>query len=320
MKAVVYHRYGGPEVLEYTDIDKPDLADDRVLVRVRAASLNPYDWHFMRGKPRLMRLMSGLTRPKNPGIGADLAGTVEAVGKNATSCKAGDEVYGECHGALAEYAAVAEKNLAPKPFNLSFEQTAAIPIAGLTALQGLRDHGKLQAGQHVLINGASGGVGTFAVQIAKAMGATVTGVCSGRNAEMVRSIGADHVIDYTKENFTSGGERYDLILDTVGNHSLRANRRALTDGGRYVVVGSDSNTFGPLVYFAKLMLYNLVVTHEFKGFIADPNRNDFLFLNELCQSGKLVPVIDKSYTLDQAREAMEYLETKRVRGKLVVKM
>src|SRR5438477_8411033 len=236
MKAITYHRYGSPDVLEYEDIEKPAPGDNEVLIKVRAASVNPFDWHFMRGSPYFLRIVAGLRKPKMTRLGVDVAGQVEAVGRNVTQFKPGDEVFGVCREAFAEYARTSESSLVMKPGNVTFEQAASVPAAAITALQGLRDKGKIQRGQQVLINGASGGVGTFAVQIAKSFGADVTGVCSTRNVEMVRSIGADHVVDYTKqdytkqdytqEDFTKRGQRYDLILDCVGNHSLSAHRRA----------------------------------------------------------------------------------------------
>ncbi len=238
MKAIVLCDYGPPDVLKLEDVEKPVPADDQVLVRVRAASVNPLDWHRMRGTPYVGRAEMGLRKPKNTGLGVDFAGTVESVGRNVTRFRPGDEVFGGRTGAFGQYVTVRQdRAVVPKPANLTFEQAAAVPVAAITALQGLRDVGRLQPGQKVLINGASGGVGTFAVQIAKALGADVTGVCSTRNVELVRSIGADRVVDYTREDFTKSGERYDLILDNVGNHSLSECRRALNPKGRYVMVG-----------------------------------------------------------------------------------
>ena len=243
MKAIVYYNYGSPDVLKYEETEKPTPADDEVLIKVRAASVNPYDWHFMRGMPYLLRLGAGLRQPKNKRLGVDAAGQVEAVGKNITQFKLDDEVFGCCKGAFAEYACASESKVVLKPANLTFEQAASIPIAGLTALQGLRrggleDRGENQAGKKVLVNGATGGVGTFAVQIAKSFAAEVTGVCSTKNVEMLRSIGADHVIDYRKEDFTKCGPRYDLIFDCVANHSLSAFRRVLNPKGNYIMVGA----------------------------------------------------------------------------------
>ncbi len=237
MKAIVYHRYGSPDVLKCEEIERPTPKDDEVLVKVRAASLNPLDWHFMRGEPYFIRLMTGLRRPKFTRLGVDVAGRVEAVGRSVTWFEPGDEVFGGCRGAFAEYACARESELITKPEGVTFEQAACVNVAALTALQSLRDKGRVRPGQKVLINGAAGGVGTFAVQIAKWLGAEVTGVCSTRNVEMVRSIGADHVIDYTGEDFTEGGRRYDLILDCVGSHRLSALRRVLSPEGTYIAVG-----------------------------------------------------------------------------------
>src|SRR5580704_4399648 len=268
MKGIVYRCYGPPEVLRYEDVEKPTAADNEVLVKVQAASINPLDWHFMRGKPYLVRPMAGLGKPKDPRIGVDFAGTVEAVGKNVKQFKAGDEIFGAADGAFAEYVSVPEDDaLALKPANMTFEQTAAIPIAGVTALQGLRDQAHIQPGQRILINGASGGVGTFAVQIAKSFGADVTGVCSTRNVDMVRSIGADHVIDYTREDFTKADQRYDVILDNVANHSLSECRRVLNPDGRYVLIGggavNESRWLGPgLTHAFKAMFLSKFVSQK----------------------------------------------------------
>jgi NADPH:quinone reductase-like Zn-dependent oxidoreductase len=240
MKAIVYYDYGSPDVLKHEEMEKPTARDNEVLIEVRAASVNPYDWHFLRGTPYFLRIMAGLREPKDKRLGVDVAGQVEAVGRNVTQFKPGDEVFGSCRGAFAEYACASESKLAVKPDNLTFEQAASVPIAALSALQGLRDKGHIQPGQKVLINGAAGGVGTFAVQIAKSFGADVTGVCSTRNVDMVRSIGADQVIDYTQGEFTISGQRYDLILDCVGNHSLLAYRRVLNPKGIYAAVGGPS--------------------------------------------------------------------------------
>src|ERR1700729_3283717 len=253
MKAIVYHDYGSPDVLQLEEIEKPVAADNEVLIKVRAASINPLDWHFMRGTPYIVRIvMTGLSKPKNPRLGVDVAGQVEAVGSKVTQFKAGDEVFGTCRGAFAEYVCTSESNLVIKPNNVTFEQAACVPIAAFTALQGLRDKGQIQPGQKVLINGASGGVGTFAVQIAKSFGAEVTGVCSTRNMDMVRSIGADYVIDYTQEDFTKRGQAYDLIFDCVGNHSLSACRRVLGPQGICILVGQLSGR-GMISILARLM-------------------------------------------------------------------
>ena len=245
MKAIVYYNYGSPNVLKFEELEKPVAGDNEVLIRVRAASVNPYDWHFMRGTPYIVRIQAGLRKPKNTRLGVDVAGQVEAVGRNVTQFKTGDEVFGTCKGAFAEYACASESAVAMKPDNVTFEQAAAVPIAGFTALQGLRlgglgDKGKIQPGQKVLINGAAGGVGTFAVHISKSFGADVTGVCSTRNVDMVRSIGADRVIDYTQEDFTKSGQRYDLLFDCIGNHSFSACRRVLNPKGIYIPVGGPS--------------------------------------------------------------------------------
>ncbi len=318
MKAIVYRRYGGPEVLRLEEITKPVPGDDEVLIRVRAASINPYDWHFMRGTPHLLRLMSGLRRPKSPRLGADVAGVVEAAGRKVRTFKPGDEVFGTCKGSFAEYACAVEGNLAKKPETVAFEQVATAGIAGLTALQGLRDKGRLHRGQTVLINGAAGGVGTFAVQIAKALGAEVTGVCSGKNVEMVRSIGADHAVDYTLEDFTKSSRRYDLILDCIGNHSLRACVRVLNANGAHVGIGGPSDFWSILAGTIKKPVFSLFVSQRFIGFIARISREDLEFLGDLMKTGKLSPVIDRRYSLDQLPEAMRYVEEGHVRGKVTI--
>lgn len=316
MKAIVYPRYGS---LELAEIEKPVAKEDRVLVKVVAASVNPLDWHLMRAKPFIVRFSEGLTRPKNPRLGADFAGVVEAVGSAVTHFKAGDEVYGDCMGAFGEYVCAAEKAMAIRPATLSYEEAAAIPVAGLTALQGLRDAGKVQAGERVLINGASGGVGHFAVQIAKAYGAEVTAVCSGRNHEMVRSIGADHAIDYTTEDFTRGGQTWDLIFDLVSNHSAAAYARALTPQGRLVFGGFS--TLGHL-FTQTIIMSSLLSRRGGKRLgmmeTAQAKREDLDTLRELADAGKLRPVIDRRYPLEETAEAIRYLETMRARGKVVV--
>jgi NADPH:quinone reductase-like Zn-dependent oxidoreductase len=312
MKAIVYERYGSPDVLELRDIEKPAVTDDGVLVRIRAASTNPYDWHFMRGKPLFTRLMFGLLKPKVHSLGADLAGEVEAVGKDVTRFGPGDAVFGEGAGSFAEYTCAPEGTLARKPANLTFEQAAAVPMAGVTALQGPRDSGKIQARQKVLILGASGGVGTFAVQIAKAFGTEVTGVCSTRNVEMVRSIGADHVVDYTREDFTRGTTRYDLMLDTIGNRSLRECCRVLSPKAAYVHVGGRMARVLVLPIFSPFVSQNLV------QLIAKRNKDDLEILSGLIEAGKITPVIDRTYPLSEVPAAIRYLEEGHARGKIVI--
>jgi NADPH:quinone reductase-like Zn-dependent oxidoreductase len=324
MKAVVYTSYGPPDVLEIRDIKKPVPNDGQVLVRVRAASVNPYDWHFIRGTPYIMRMMmGGLRKPKDPRVGVDYAGTVEAVGKNVTLLKPGDEVFGNRTGAFAEYVCVrADRAVALKPANVTFEQAASVPVAALTALQGLRDHGKVQPGQKVLINGASGGVGTFAVQIAKTLGADVTGVCSGRNVDLVRSIGADHVIDYTKEDFTKSNERYDVILDNVGTQPLSGFRRVLKPQGICVMIGgggpNDGNWVGPMSRPIKAKLMSPFIDQKMGMMMAQGNKADLNILADLMQSGKVTPVIDRTYPLSEIREAVRYLEGGHARGKVII--
>ena len=324
MKAVVYTDYGSPDVLEIRDIKKPVPSDDQVLVKVRAVSVNPYDWHFIEGKPYIMRaMMVGLRKPKDPRLGVDYAGTVEAVGKNVTQFKPGDDVFGGRGGAFAEYVcARADRSITLKPANVTFEQAASVDIAGLTALQGLRDRGHVQPGQKVLINGASGGVGTFAVQIAKSLGADVTGVCSTRNLDMVRSLGADHVIDYTKEDFTKGEQRYDVILDNVGTQPLSGFRRVLTAKGICVMIGgggpNDGGLIGPLGRPVKALLMSPFISQKMGMFMAQQSKDDLKILADLMQSGKVTPVIDRTYPLSQIAEAIRYLEQGHARGKVVI--
>ena len=324
MKAIVYCDYGVPN-LKFQEIEKPTPADDQLLVKVRAASVNPLDWHFVEGTPYFMRLMGvGLRKPKDTRLGVDFAGTVEAVGKNVTKFKPGDEVFGGRTGAFAEYVCVREaRAVALKPANITFEQAASVPIAAITALQGIRDKGKVQPGQKVLINGASGGVGTFAVQIAKSMGADVTGVCSTRNLDMVRSLGADHVIDYTKEDFTKGDQRYDVILDNVANHSLSEFRRVLNPDGRYVLIGgggaNEGRWLGPgLTQGVKAMVLSKFVGQKMGMMLAELNQKDLTFLADLMQSGKVTPVIDRTYKLSDLPDAIRYLEEGHARGKVVI--
>jgi NADPH:quinone reductase-like Zn-dependent oxidoreductase len=321
MKAVVYRCYGTPEVLKLEEIAKPAPADDRVLVKVHAASVNPLDWHYLQGKPYVMRAAAGFGKPDSILMGADFAGTVESVGKNVRRFKPGDEVFGDRDGAFGEYVSVRENGaIASKPGNMTMEQAAAVPVAGLTALQALRDKGKVQSGQKVLINGASGGVGTFAVQIAKTYGADVTGVCSTRNAEMVKSIGADHVIDYTKEDFTQGSARYDLIIDNVGNHTLSEYRRVLTPNGALVMVGgpSDNSWLGPLTTSAKAYFVAPFVSQKLIFMLAQANKDDLKVLSDLMQAGKLTPVIDRRYPLAETANAISYLEQGHAKGKVII--
>ena len=324
MKAIVYCDYGVAN-LKLEEIEKPVPNDDQILVRVRAASVNPYDWHFVEGTPYVIRAIGGvgLRKPKDIHLGVDFAGTVEAVGKNVTQFKPGDEVFGGRGGAFAEYVCPrATRAVALKPTSVSFEDAASVNIAGITALQALRDKGKVQPGQKVLINGASGGVGTFAVQIAKSLGADVTGVCSTRNVDLVKSLGADHVIDYTKEDFTKSAERYDVMLDNVGNHSLSECRGVLTPNGKYVLIGgggaSDQGFLGGLGKALWAMVFSKFVNQQMGMMMADANHNDLTVLADMMQSGKLKPVIDRTYKLDQVPDAIRYLEQGHARGKVVI--
>jgi NADPH:quinone reductase-like Zn-dependent oxidoreductase len=301
MKAIVQNGYGSPDVFELKEIDKPMVKDDDVLVRVHAAALHAGDYFTMRGVPYLVRVSAGWPKPKNYVPGFDVAGHVEAAGKNVEQLQPGDEVFGTCKGTCAEYVCAEENNFLPKPANLTLEQAAAVPTSALTALRGLRDTGKVQPGQKVLINGASGGVGTFAVQIAKAFEAEVTGVCSTRNVDMVRSIGADHVIDYTQEDFTQGEQRYDLILDQVANHSLSDCRRALTPRGTHIPNSGNSG----LGYVVKAFVLSLFVVRQGRPYIAIPNNEDLVALNELIEAGKVTPVIDRTYPLSETPEAFQ---------------
>jgi NADPH:quinone reductase-like Zn-dependent oxidoreductase len=331
MKAIVYPKYGSTDVLELQEVDKPVANDGQVLVRVRAASANPYDWHFMTGLPYFMRMRSGLRRPKVTGLGADLAGQVEAVGNNVTQFRPGDEVFGEVDGevpgkpllelaSFAEYVCVSEDNVALKPANMTFEQAAAVPLAGFTALQGLRDQGRIEPGQKVLINGASGGVGTFAVQIARSFGAEVTGVCSTRNVDRVRSIGADQVIDYTREDFTRDGQRYDLMLDNVGNRSFSECRRVLNPRGVYLAsFGTPERRWlGPLPQLLKALVLSTFVSQKVVALLVKRTKEDLLVLKELLETGKVTPVIDRHYKLSDVPEAMRYLEQGHARGKVII--
>jgi NADPH:quinone reductase-like Zn-dependent oxidoreductase len=321
LKAITYHRYGSPEVLELQDVDEPVVRDDDVLVRVRAASANPRDWHFMRGLPAFMRLQFGLRNPKHSGLGSDVAGQVEAVGGNVTRFRPGDEVYADVvAGGFAELVSVPEAFLAPKPANLTFGQAAAVPLAALTALQGLRDHGRVQPGQRVLIIGAAGGVGSFAVQLAKWLGAEVTGVCSTRNLELVRSLGADHVIDYTREDVTRGGRKYDLVLQLAGTASPSDLRRALTPRGTLLLSSgeSDGRLIGPVDRIVKALLLAPFVRQRLVPFVAKRSGDDLRVVKELIEAGTVTPVVDRTYPLSDVPEAIRYLEEGHARGKVVV--
>jgi NADPH:quinone reductase-like Zn-dependent oxidoreductase len=320
LKAITYHRYGSPDVLDFEEVDEPVAKDDEVLIRVRAASVNPRDWHFMRGLPYIMRPI-GLRIPKDGGFGSDVAGQVEAVGKAVTRFRRGDEVFAHVlSGGFAEYTCVSEDVLGRKPANLTFEQAAAVPLAALTALQGLRDHGQIQAGQKVLIIGASGGVGTFAVQLGKSFGAEVTGLCSTRNLDLVRSIGADHVIDYTKEDFTQSGQKYDLIFQLAGTRSPSDCRRALTSKGKLILSSgeSDGRWIGPLDRIIKAVVLSPFVSQRLGPFEAKRSKEDLQVLKELIESGKVSPVIDRTYPLSETAEAVRYLEEGHARGKVVI--
>ncbi|CAN5170307.1 NAD(P)-dependent alcohol dehydrogenase [soil metagenome] len=321
MRAAVRDRYGPPDVVELREIDKPVPTDDEVLVQVRAASLNLADWYAVTGRPYVGRAQMGLIEPKSNRLGVDYAGTVEAVGGNVTEFQPGDEVFGGRDGAYAEYVCAREdRAIAPKPANLTFEQAAAVPIAALTALQGLRDKGQLQPGQKVLINGASGGVGTFAVQIAKALGAEVTAVCSTPNVEIARSLGADQVIDYTQEDFTLGDRRYDLMLDIAGSRSWSESRRVLTPQATLVIVGGPktSRLFGPLGGVARKWLGGRFSSRKVVFFIAKFNKADMLVLRELLESGKVTPAIDRKYELSEIADAFRYIGEGHAQGKIVV--
>lgn len=321
MKAVVSRCYGPPDVLEIADVAKPSPADGELLVRVHAAGVNPLDWHYMRGKPYVMRFESGFGRPADSRTGVDFAGTVEAIGRSVQRFRVGDPVFGASNGSFAEYVVVREdRAVTLKPDNVTFEQAASVPVAAVTALQALRDKARVQPGQKVLINGASGGVGTFAVQIAKSMGAEVTGVCSARNVDMVRSLGADRVIDYTREDFTRDAHKYDVILDNVSNHSLLDYKRVLEPDGKLVVVGSidDGSWLGPLGSLLWTLALSPFVSQEVFPLFATLNQADMETLRDLMQSSKMTPVIDRRYELSEAREALAYQEGGRARGKVVI--
>jgi NADPH:quinone reductase-like Zn-dependent oxidoreductase len=321
MKAAVCIGYGPPEVVvRVQDIEKPFPKDDEVLVKVRASSLNPADWHMKKGKPAIVRLITGLRTPKNARIGFDLSGVVEAIGRNVTRFDVGDEVFGMCHPAIAEYACAPESGLARKPANVSFEESAAVPLTAYTALQGLRDRAKLAAGQHVLINGAAGGVGTMAVQIAKWLGAEVTAVCSTGNMSMIRSLGADRVIDYTQEDFTKNGQAYDVIFDLVANHSLRATRRVIKPHGFYIAAGILG--LKPMMRILPRMLAMPLLSRftrqKWMMLLAKGNAADLATISELVESGKIRPVIDKISSMAELPNAINHLDAKHTRGKVVI--
>jgi NADPH:quinone reductase-like Zn-dependent oxidoreductase len=321
MKAAVRDGYGSPDVLELREIDKPPPADDEVLVRVRAASLNMSDWYAVAGRPYVGRTQMGLRKPKSNRLGVDYAGTVEAVGKNVTEFRPGDEVFGGRDGAYAEYVCAREdRAIVLKPANVTFEEAAAVPIAGITALQGLRDKGQLQPGQKVLINGASGGVGTFARQIANALGAEVTGVCSTRNVDAARSLGADHVIDYTQEDFTRSEQRYDLMLDIAGSRSWSECKRVLDPQATLVLVGGPKTNrmFGPLGHVVRLRLGGLLARRKVVFFIAKFNKADMLALRELLEAGKVAPVVEKTYELSEIADALRHIGEGHAQGKIVI--
>jgi len=319
MKAIVHERYGRPDVLELRDVDKPVVEDDHVLVRVHASSVNPVEWYGVTGL-YFARMGNGLRKPKDPTVGGDLAGRIEAVGRDVRELQPGEEVFGTSGGSWAEYAAARPDRLAPKPANLSFEESAAVPVAALTALQALRDHGQVQPGQKVLINGASGGVGTFAVQIAKSFGADVTAVCSARNVEQARSLGADRVVDYTEEDFTKRGERHDLMLDIAGSRSFLACRRVLTPEATVVLIGGRMTYrgLGPLPHVAGSILKSRFRSQTVKFFVAKINTEDLIVLSELLEAGKVTPIIDRKYQLSEAPEALSYLGEGHARGKVVI--
>jgi NADPH:quinone reductase-like Zn-dependent oxidoreductase len=317
MKAIVQDRYGSAEVLVARDLAMPTVADDEVLVRVHAASVHVGDWVLMTGSPFVMRMATGLRKPKNPVPGTDVAGTVEAVGNEVQRLRVGDEVFGWCTGAFAEYASANEDQFIAKPTNLTFAEAAAVGVSATTALQLLRDNGDVQPGQTVLINGASGGVGTFAVQVAKALGATVTGVCSTTNVELVRSIGADRVVDYTREDFTDGGQLYDLILDNVGNHSMARTRRALKPAGTLISNGGG-HAAGKLGRTVRTLLASLIVRQQAGPSLKTQNRDDLLALKALVEDGRITPVIDTTYALRDTRQAIERVASGRTRGTIVI--
>lgn len=321
MKAIVQDTYGSPDVLELREIDKPMVGDDEVLVRVHAAGVDQGVWHLMAGLPYLVRIAGvGLRAPKNPVRGMDVAGRVEAVGENVTRFRPGDEVFGRCDGSFAEYACAQAERLAPKPANLSFEQAAAVPTSGFAALQAVRDQGKVRPGQRVLIIGAGGGVGTFAVQLTKAYGADLTGVCSTTKTDLVRSIGADHVIDYTREDFADDDVRYDVILDIAGNRSLSHLRRALAPEGTLVIVGGEGggNWFGGIDRQLRALVLSRFASQKLGTWISTERKEDLEEVRELLEAGKVTPVVDRTFPLSEAPEAIRYMRNGHARGKVVI--
>ena len=321
MKAIVYTKYGSPDILELKELEKPIPKDDEVLIKICAASVNPLDWHFMRGTPFFLRIMTGLFKPKITRLGRDIAGKVESVGGGVTRFKQGDEVFGSCTGAFAEYVCTSELKLVLKPDNVSFEQAACVNVAALTALQGLRDKGQIKSGQKVLINGAAGGVGTFAVQIAKVFNTEVTAVCSKNKIDMVRSIGADHVIDYTKEDFTETGQHYDIFLDCFANRSLFACKRVLKAGGIYIPIGGPGNSLiSILISSITAMVLSWFVSQKFTNFLTKINTEDLSYMGELLASDKVKSIIGKRYSLSEAPEAIRYIEEGHAKGKVVIIM
>ncbi len=319
MRAVVYRRYGSPDVLQLEEVPKPAVKDGDVLVRVHAAAVNPLDWHLLRGKPYIVRPTSGWRTPKRNIPGVDVAGVVEAVGRDVTGLKPGDEVFGEKSRACAEYVCGPEKLFVHRPANLTLAQAAAVPVGAVTALQSLREKGNVQPGQKVLVNGASGGVGTFTVQLARSFGAEVTGVCSTANVELVRSLGADHVIDYTREDFTRSPNRYDLVIDNVGNRSLMSMRRVLAPTGTLVLVGaSKGNWIAPIARILAAQQMSRFGTQRMVGMFTDMTRDDLLFIKDLIERGEVTPVIDRTYPLAETPDAIRYLETMRARGKVII--
>jgi len=320
MKAIVQYEYGSPDVLKLEDVEKPIPDADEVLVRVRASSVNPYDWHIMRGTPYLVHMQMGLFKPKVTIQGADMAGEIVAIGTDVTDFEPGDEVFAETRRSFAEYVCVRQDRLAQKPANVSFEEAAAVPLAGLTALQGLRDKGHVRPGDRVLVNGASGGVGTFAVQIAKSLGAHVTGVTSTKNVDMVRSIGADEVVDYTREDFTQSGDRYNVIFDTIGNHTLSDTRRVMASDGKYVAVGKSEmgDWVGPLSMLFGVLIASIARKQKMVPLLAKTSKDDLEILSRLVEDGHVTPVIDRHYELAEVAEAIRYLEQGHASGKVVI--